>query len=110
MADVARLSGHPKDATIPLEQLIAEHSSDARAPLAALTLGRVQLNSLNLPSQAASSIEKALALGLPAGLVEDAYALLVEAYARAHNLVEARAAYRQYLTTAPQGSTAGSVP
>ena len=41
MSDVARLAGHPRGAVAPLSKLVAEHASDARAPLAAFTLGRV---------------------------------------------------------------------
>jgi hypothetical protein len=101
LADVARLSGHPREAAPPLERILDEHSSDPRAPLAALTLGRVQLRSLAAPAAAARSVRRAFALGVPAGLTEDAYALLVESLSRAGDAEGARAAYTQLLERAP---------
>jgi transmembrane sensor len=101
LADVARLSGHPREAAPPLERILDEHSSDPRAPLAALTLGRIQLRSLAAPAAAARSVRRAFALGVPAGLTEDAYALLVESLSRAGDAEGARAAYAQLLERAP---------
>jgi hypothetical protein len=101
LADVARLSGHPQEAAPPLERILEEDSSDPRAPLAALTLGRIQLRSLGAPAAAARSVRRALALGVPAGLTEDAYALLVESLSRAGDADGARGAYAQLLERAP---------
>jgi transmembrane sensor len=107
LADVARLSGHPMDAQTPLKRIVAEYPADARAPLAALTLGRIQLRSLGAPAAAAVSLEKALLIGLPAGLDQDAYALLVESRATAGDRAGARAAYEQYRARFP-GDAAGA--
>ena len=101
LADVARLSGHPADARAPLERIFGEHPTDGRASLAALTLGRVQLRSLGAPAAAATALERALALGLPAGLDEEAYGLLVEARATAGDRAGARAAYAEYVARFP---------
>jgi transmembrane sensor len=109
LADVARLSGHPWEAAPPLERILAEHSSDPRAPLAALTLGRVQLRSLEAPAAAARSVRRALALRVPAGLTEDAYALLVESLSRAGDAAGARAAYAQFLERAPGSERAAEL-
>jgi transmembrane sensor len=89
LADVARLSGHPRDAIEPLERVVTEHAEDPRASLAALTLGRVELHSLGEPALAARAFEKAIALNIPGGLAEDARTLLAEARAKARN-AEAR--------------------
>jgi hypothetical protein len=109
LADVARLSGHPREAAPPLERILDEHSSDPRAPLAALTLGRVQLRSLAAPTAAAQSVRRALVLGVPAGLTEDAYALLVESLSRAGDAAGARAAYAQLLERAPGSERAAEL-
>jgi transmembrane sensor len=107
LADVARLSGHPADARAPLERIVAESPTDARASLAALTLGRIQLRSLGAPAAAAASLEKALGIGLPAGLDQDAYGLLIESRATAGDRAGARVAYEQYRARFPQ-SAAGA--
>jgi transmembrane sensor len=96
LADVARLSGHPADATAPLERIVAEHPDDGRASLAAFTLGKIHLNSVARPGEAARDFERAILMGLPAGLLEDAYAYLVEAKERAGDVTGARAAARAY--------------
>ena len=83
LADVARLSAHPSDAITPLSRVLGEHPSDPRAPLAAFTLGRLQLDSLKRPAPAAEAFARAIALGLPQSLQEDRLrARLVEARAR----------------------------
>ena len=109
LADVARLSGHPADAVIPLEQVVSVYPRDSRAPLADLTLGRVELESLDRPVDAITSIRAAFALGVPAGLAEDAYALLVEACAKAGDRSGARRAYEEYTARFPGGVAAGEL-
>jgi hypothetical protein len=109
LADVARLSGHSPEAAPPLERILDEHASDPRAPLAALTLGRIQLRSLGAPAAAVRSVRRALALGVPAGLTEDAYALLVESLSRAGDAAGARAAYAQLLERAPGSERAAEL-
>jgi len=104
LADVARLSGHPADAVGPLERLVTEHSADSRASLAAFTLGRVHLDSLHAPAAAVRAFEKAIALGIPGGLAEDAYAHLVEARAKAGDEAGAKAALVEYVRRFPQGA------
>ncbi|HMJ10168.1 MAG TPA: FecR family protein, partial [Polyangiaceae bacterium] len=60
-ADVARLSGHPADAVAPLQRA-TQLGRDARAGLAAFTLGRVLLEDLGQPARAAGAFRKAFAL------------------------------------------------
>jgi len=102
LADVARLSGHAVEAVEPLQRILAEHASSQSAPLAAVTLGRVEL-SLGRPQNAAQALERALALRVPAGLEEDVYARLVEAYAKAKNTALAASAARAYRARFPAG-------
>ncbi len=100
LADVARLSGHPADAVAPLERILADHANDARAGLAAFTLGRLELDTLGHPARAARAFERAIALGT---LVEDAYARLVEARAKAGDRAGAQAAFDAYVRAFPNG-------
>jgi transmembrane sensor len=104
LADVARLSGHPAEAVGPLRRIVDSHGGDPRAALAGLTLGRVELKSLGRPADATVALRRAFALGVPRGLAEDAYALLVEAAARSGDRAGARAAYEQYAAQFPHGS------
>ena len=92
LADVARLSAHPRDAIAPLSRVVSEHRTDARAPLAAFTIGRVDLDTLNDPAAAAHAFQQAIDLGLPDALLDDAYARLAEANVKAGDQTAARAA------------------
>jgi transmembrane sensor len=103
LADVARLSGHPADAVIPLTRVVTEHAGDPRASLAAFTLGRLELDSLRHPALAAAAFERAMALGLPQSLQEDALARLVEARAQAADAPGARSAAEEYERRFPAG-------
>jgi transmembrane sensor len=96
IADVARLSGHPQDAVAPLERLVTLHGADPRAATAAFTLGKVHLDALGAPAPAAVAFEKAIALGLPGALRDDAFARRVEAYARTGDQARAKAARAAY--------------
>jgi transmembrane sensor len=103
LADVARRSGHPADAVAPLSQVISAHGQDPRAPLAAFALGRLQLDALSQPGLAAQSFARAISLGLPRSLQEDAFARLVEARARAGDAFGAQTAARDYEQRFPSG-------
>lgn len=103
LADMARLSGHPAEAVIPLERILGEFAGDAQAPLAAFALGRLQLDALGHPQAAASAFAQALALNVPAGLREDVRARLVEAYARTGDARATQVAADGYLAEFPHG-------
>lgn len=102
LADIARLSGHPAEAIAPLERLEREFASSPRAPLAAVTLGRILLD-LGNAVRASKAFERALALRVPAALEEDVYARLVEAYVKAGNMTAARNAREVYGRKFPSG-------
>jgi len=106
LADVARLSGHPREAVAPLEQAIASFGSQRRAAVAAFTLGRLQADVLANPASAVEAFERCLALGPPAALHGDALARLAEARDRAGDHEGARAAAREYLQRYPEGQHA----
>jgi transmembrane sensor len=103
LADVARLSGHPAEAVVPLGRILAEFPNDAQASLAAFALGRLELDSLGHAQAAVAAFRKALALGIPRSLREDVTARLVEAYARSGNAGEARRVADAYFAEFPSG-------
>lgn len=107
-ADVARLSGHAEAAVPPLEQVVKRHAGDARAPLAAFTLGRVLLDDLGQPREAATAFETARTMSPDSRLAEDALARQVEAASRAQD-ASARALAEQFLERYPQSPRARSV-
>jgi transmembrane sensor len=103
LADVGRLSGHAAEAVAPLERILRNFPRDPQAPLAALALGRLELDTLDRPAKAAAALNHALSLGVPLSLREDVRTRLVEAYARAGHRAAARAAAAAYLREYPDG-------
>jgi transmembrane sensor len=108
-ADVARLSGHPEQALQPLRKLCDRHAGDRRAPVAAFTLGRVLLDDLGRPAEAAAAFEKARVLWPAGPLAEDALAREADAWQRAGRREQARSIAEQYLARYPQGRHASSL-
>jgi len=104
LADVARFSGHPSEAAVPLRRLVTEHPNDPRAALAAYTLGRLELDALGAPHAAAESFARSEALGLPEALREAAAASHVEALGRAGRRDDARMAAERYVLRHPEGA------
>jgi transmembrane sensor len=109
LADVARLSGHPAEAVIPLERILLDFASDSQSPLAAFALGRLQLDSLGRAGAAATALRRALALGVPKSLREDVRARLVEACARSGDASAARQAADAYHADFPNGRHARAI-
>jgi tetratricopeptide (TPR) repeat protein len=103
LADTARLSQHPAQAVAAFEVILSKHARDERASLAALSLGRVELDQRKRPKEAAAAFERALELGLPVGLLEDAHARRVQALAQAGLHDRAMAAAAEYFKRFPQG-------
>jgi transmembrane sensor len=101
--DVARLSGHAGAAVAPLDRALALHPDDPRAPLAAFTLGRVHLEDLGAPRDAALAFARARTLAPDGPLAEDALAREVEAWSRAGETQTARVQALSYTRRYPQG-------
>jgi transmembrane sensor len=101
--DVARLSGHADAAVAQLSRAMARHPDDPRAPLAAFTLGRVQLEDLGSPREAAHAFARARELAPGGPLAEDALAREVEAWSRAGETETARARALAYTRRYPDG-------
>jgi transmembrane sensor len=107
--DVARLSGHAGAAVAPLDRALALHPDDPRAPLAAFTLGRVHLEDLGAPRDAALAFARARTLAPDGPLAEDALAREVEAWSRAGETATARARALDYTRRYPQGHRSHAV-
>ena len=71
-ADQERAAGHVQAAVLALEEIVAMHPTDKRAGLAALTLGRMRMDSLGQPERAAIDFENAARLGMAQALRDDA--------------------------------------
>jgi transmembrane sensor len=106
-ADAARLSDHPKEAATYLNRVVEAHADDSRANLAAFTLGRLYLDQLDRPAEAAK--EFAWVREKPGPLSENALAHEVEAWSRAGDLARARALALEYRAAYPNGERAKAV-
>lgn len=106
-ADVARLGGYPAEALPYLQRVLRAHGSDPRSGLAAFTLGRVLLDELGRPGEAADAFARARAAGGP--LAEDALAREVEAASRAGDTGKSRELAREYQARYPNGRRSKAV-
>jgi transmembrane sensor len=106
-ADALRLSGNPAAAVPYLERVVAAHAADPRSSLASFTLGRVLLDELGRPGEAADAFARARSAGGP--LAEDALAREVEATSRAGDAARSRELAREYQTVYPNGRRAKTV-
>jgi transmembrane sensor len=108
-ADVARLSGNPAQAVPHLQTVVQRFSRDPRAPVASFTLGRVYLDNLGRPAEAAAAFRRTRS-SWPAGpLAQDAWAREVAAWRRAGQPAEAMRTAREYLERHPKGAHAESM-
>jgi transmembrane sensor len=102
-ADAARLSGHPEAALQYLRSVLSRHRSSPVAPLAAFTLGRVLLERLGQPSEAAAAFATSRDLSPDGSLAQDALAREVEAWSKAGHPQEAYQRARLYVGSYPEG-------
>ena len=100
-ADSLRRAGSPRDAVATLRPVVAAH--DGRSALAAFTIGKISAEDLQDPSSAARAFEQAIALGLPAGLDEEAQARAVASFGSAGQRAEATRAAKRYEARYPAG-------
>ena len=108
-ADCARLSGHPAESMAYLRRALQVGEGDPRAPMAAFTLGRVLLQQLHRPRDAAQAFAEARALSPEGSLASDALAREVEAWRGAGDTARARERALEYLRLYPQGLRAAAV-
>ncbi len=109
VADVARFSGHPQDAVPPLRQLLHDSPTDPRTPLASFTLGRILLDDLGQPREAAQSFRQVAELEPEGPLSQDALAREVEAWSRAGEQSTAHSRAEEYVRRYPTGRRLRSV-
>lgn len=108
-ADAARYSGHPAEAIRWLRRVIERDRRDPRAPLAAFTLGRVLLQQLGHPREAAMAFAEAQRLDPNGTMTEDALVREVECWSRAGEPALAAARAHAYLERYPNGRRLAAV-
>lgn len=103
-ADAARAGGRHAEALAKLELLTQRYPRDPRAPLAAFTRGRLLLENLRKPAQAARAFAQARGLtGPTSALAEDALAREVDALRAAGNQTLSRERAELYTRLYPAG-------
>jgi transmembrane sensor len=102
-ADALRSSGRLAEAADVLAQIAADPDDARDGAIAAFTWGRLELDRLDRPARAARAFERAIALGLPPSLLEDARAARVQAYSRVPDARAARRAAAEYREHHPTG-------
>jgi transmembrane sensor len=102
-ADAARLSGHPEVSVGYLRRVLRDHRPSPVAPLAGFTLGRVLLERLGQPSEAAQAFAQAREIAPHGSLAQDALAREVEAWSKAGNSHEAYQRAQLYVQQYPSG-------
>lgn len=100
-ADAARMAGQPREALAILTSVVDD--ADPNAALAAFTIGKIHSEELGDRAAGAAWFERAIRLGLPVGLDEDAHARVVDCHGRAGNIDEAVRAASRYEAKYPQG-------
>lgn len=101
--DAARSRGEPDHAVELLRQILRDYPRDPRSPLAAFTLGRVLLNELGRPRDAAAAFHQVRVNAPSSQFAEDALAREVEAWSRASEPERARSLAKTYLEKYPSG-------
>jgi transmembrane sensor len=106
LSDLARRNGAPHLAVAPLRRVMTDFAGDRRSGLAALTLGRLQLDVLGDAEAACLTLGRAARLPLSPSLREAVAARRVEANRRAGHGDRARELARAYLDAHPAGADA----
>jgi transmembrane sensor len=105
-ADAARLTNHPETAVSYLRKVLSTHRSNPATPLAAFTLGRVLLERLGRPAEAAEAFATARELAPQGSLAQDALAREVESWSKAGHAKEAYARSRLFTQLYPDSRRA----
>jgi hypothetical protein len=101
-ADVASLSEHPEASVGYLSRVLREYAASPVAPLAGFTLGRVLLERLGQPADAAEAFAFASS-SARGSLAQDALAREVEAWSKAGRSHEAYQRAQLYVRRYPSG-------
>jgi transmembrane sensor len=108
-ADVARQAGKPAEAVPFLERVLKDHPKELSAQLAGFSLGKVYLDSLGQPAQAAKTFAMVRSLAPAGGLAQDALAREVEAWSRAGDAARAHETAAEYVRLYPTGRRLSAV-
>jgi hypothetical protein len=108
-ADLARSAGRPEVAIGYLRDIVDRYPRDPHAPVAAFTIGRLLLESLKKPRQAAIAFAQARTLANGGPLGEDALAREVEALHTAGDASAAREQAELYVRLFPRGPRVNTV-
>lgn len=103
LADRQRRRGDLEGAIQTLKLAVERAPDDARASMAAFTLGKVLLDGVARPVEAQAAFRSCLNRSPPAAIAEDALARLAEAQARSGALKAASATAREYEKRYPNG-------
>jgi transmembrane sensor len=102
-AERARRAEQLDEAIVLLRRIVDQHPRDPRAPYAAFILGRVLLDELGRPREAAEAFARVGGLDPRTPLLPDALAREGESWSRAGELARAEARGREYLSRYPDG-------
>jgi transmembrane sensor len=105
----ARRQGRPADAFVLLQRFLDRHGRDSRAFYVTFIEGRVLLEELARPREAAAAFARVEALNPRTPLVQDALAREVEAWCRAGDTEMARQRARAFLRRYPNGQRTDEV-
>jgi RNA polymerase sigma factor (sigma-70 family) len=103
LADAARARGDAALGAELLRRILRDHAKDPRAPLAALSLGRLLLGELHRPAEAAAAFEQVELLAPGSPFAEDALAHQAEAWLAAARPDKSRQLATAYLKRYPTG-------
>lgn len=109
LADTARSTGHDDAAALALRRLLSIGHNDANAATAAFTLGRLELEKLGRPLDAAAHFAQAAAHPSMGPLAEDALARRVEALWAGGEKDKALEAARVMVERFPKGAHAAKL-
>jgi hypothetical protein len=109
VAQVARWTGHTREAAEAFDAIVTRAPNDGRAGVAALELGRLRMNDLGDASGAVEAFEHAMELAPNVTFREDAAARRIQALESSGDLAACAAARDEYLTTYPGGTHAVTV-
>ena len=104
LADTARQAGHPRHAAIAFDALRTRFRSDPHAPIAALELGRLDLDELDDPRAAKNALDDFISMQPDKTLREVAEARRVQALEAMGDRTECAAARQRYLDAYPDGA------
>jgi hypothetical protein len=109
LADVARMSGHPREAALALDRLRLSFRGDARAGLAAFELGRLRMDTFGDKKGALAAFDDAVSLSKSGSVREDAEARRVQVLEALGDWARCRSLRDAYLSRFPDGVHASAM-